>query len=102
MSITHAKAQRYLGWYDRHMEGLARVRFKLCAQRSLFCLAMWEDREPGMAQVYRIPGLLFDGTIPEGVGLIVCRGVVLDKMLYGTPACPCRRCERVHLGSAVL
>lgn len=41
------------------------------------------------ASVYRIQGLGYDGTLPNGVGLIVKNGRVVGKMVYGTPACQC-------------
>ncbi|KAM7203299.1 hypothetical protein V8F33_002290 [Rhypophila sp. PSN 637] len=102
MSITHHEAQWYLDRYDRKVESLCRVRCKFCAQRSLFRLVLWKDPVPEVTQVYRIPGLLFDETIPEGVGLVVTRGAPVGKMLYGTPACACHKSERVNFGPAIL
>lgn len=102
MTITHAEAQWYADKYSRDMECLGRVRCKFCAQRSLFRLTLWENPKLESAQLYRIPGLLFDETIPDGVGLVVCEGLVTGKMIYGTPSCKCHRSERVNLGCAVL
>lgn len=102
MSITHAEAQYYLDRYSRDMNGLGRIRCKFCGQRSLFRLSLWEDPRPEATQVYRIPGLLFDETISEGVGLVVTRGVLIGKMSYGTPSCDCCRSERLYLGPATV
>ncbi|CAM1504591.1 Fc.00g021820.m01.CDS01 [Cosmosporella sp. VM-42] len=99
MALTQAEAKWYVDRYGRDMEGLGRVRCKFCAQRSLFRLTLWEKPEVESTQVYRIPGLLFDETIPDGVGLVVRDGAVIGKMTSGTPACDCRRSERVNLGS---
>ncbi|KAE9365596.1 hypothetical protein N431DRAFT_488713 [Stipitochalara longipes BDJ] len=42
------------------------------------------------AEVYRIQGLGYEGTLPDGVGLVVKNGRVVGKMVYGTPACQCQ------------
>jgi hypothetical protein len=86
-------------WYGERMGGLARIRCKFCAHRSLFRLTAWEEPKPEIAQVYRIPGLLYDETVPEGVGLVFCKKRILGKMTYGTPACECHRSELVEVGS---
>ena len=42
------------------------------------------------ASVYRIQGLGYEGTLPNGVGLVVKNGRIVGKMVYGTPACECQ------------
>lgn len=49
------------------------------------------------ARVYRIQGLGYEGTLPDGVGLIVKDGKVVGKMVYGTPACPCEVMRSVNI-----
>ncbi|KAM5361434.1 hypothetical protein ACJZ2D_013124 [Fusarium nematophilum] len=102
LDIAHAQAQWYTDKYGREMDGLCRIRCRSCARRSLSRLTLWDIPKPESAQVHRIPGLLFDETIPEGVGLVICDGVLIGKMMYGTPACECHRLGRVNLGSARL
>jgi hypothetical protein len=93
---------REMNWYwEMHgseLEGIARVRCKFCAGRFVYRLVCWEDPRPEAAQVYRIPGLLFDQTVPEGVCLVVSGTRIIGKMAYGAPACDCHRMESVCLG----
>ena len=102
MSITHAEAKWYRERYGKEMEGLGRIRCKFCGRRALFRLTAWGNPELEATQVYRIPELLFDESVPDGVGLVVCRETVIGKMIYGTPYCDCCRSEKVYLGSATL
>jgi hypothetical protein len=92
-------AAKEVAWYGANMESLARINCKTCSQRSLFRLVVWEAPK-SFAQVYRIPGLLYDETIPEGAGLVIDGKRIIGKMLYGTPACNCRKSEMVEIGSA--
>jgi len=101
MLITNGEARWYLDCYRRNMECLGRIRCKFCAQRSLFRLTIWQEPKLEAPQVYRIPGLLFDETVPDSVGIVICRGLVIGKMVYRTPACGCRRSERVNLRCAM-
>ena len=102
MSITRAEAQWYREMYGKKMESLSRIRCKFCGRRALFRLTVWGDPELEATQVYRIPELLFDESVPDGVGLVVCRGTVIGKVIFGTPYCDCCRSEKVYLGSATL
>ena len=92
------EAEWFLREYERAMEGIGRVSCKICGRRSIFRLTMWEEPTLDLAQVYRIPGLLYDDTIPEGVGIVVEGKRIIGKMMYGTPACDCSRLELVELG----
>jgi hypothetical protein len=93
---------REINWrqemHGSEMEGIARVRCKFCAARFIYRLTCWEEPRPEAAQVYRIPGLFFDLTVPEGVGMVVCGKRIIGKMAFGTPACSCRRMEPVVIG----
>lgn len=92
-------AAKEAAWYGANMEGLARISCKTCSQRSLFRLVAWETPK-SFAQLYRIPGLLYEETIPEGVGLVIDGKRIIGKMQYGTPACNCHKSELVEIGSA--
>jgi hypothetical protein len=90
-------------WYKRKMEGLAVAKCKGCSQEFLFRVTMWDPPTPtpamAAAEMYRIPGLLYDDTVTEGTGLVLCNGRILGKMAYATPACECRITEFVEIKS---
>src|SRR6202000_2838756 len=69
--ITRQEAEWYHNKHGRPMEGVARVRCKFCAQRFIFRLTCWEIPTMDYSQVYRIPGLLYDETVPDGTGLVM-------------------------------
>lgn len=98
LETAAGEADWFLREYGKTMEGIARIRCKICGRRSLCRLTMWEQPTADVAQVYRIAGLLYDDTVPEGVGIVVQDQRVLGKTMYGTPACECRRLEMVDLG----
>jgi len=92
-----------MNWYHqkhgREMDGIARIRCKFkCAGRFVYRLTCWKAPRPEATHVYRIPGLLFDDTVPEGVGIVVCGKRIIGKMAYGTPACSCRHIESPTFG----
>ena len=62
---------------------------------------VWEAPKR-FAQVYRIPGLLYDDSIPEGVGLVIKGKGIIGKMQYGMPACSCHKRELVEIGSTMI
>ncbi|OCL08813.1 hypothetical protein AOQ84DRAFT_33570 [Glonium stellatum] len=76
--------------YLKSLEGvlsdiLAAPCCKTCLKVSLFRMALWEH--PGeSAQVYRIPGLRFRQSLPNGVGLVISAGRIVGRLVYGTPA----------------
>jgi hypothetical protein len=100
LAITSAEAEWYREEYGKYMEGIGRVSCKFCGRRSIFRFTLWEKPAPEVSQVYRIPGLLYDETVPEGVRLVICGQKIIGKMTYGTPACECHRLEIVDLGTA--
>ncbi|KAI0523823.1 hypothetical protein F5B22DRAFT_592148 [Xylaria bambusicola] len=84
-------------WYKTKLEGLAAVKCKGCSRDFLFRATVWDPPSAtAAAEMYRIPGLLYDDTVAEGVGLVVCGGLIVGKMAYGTPACDCRISEFVE------
>ncbi|KAI1131688.1 hypothetical protein F5Y10DRAFT_43742 [Nemania abortiva] len=87
-------------WYKKKLEGLAAVECKGCSQSFLFRATVWDPPTvTAAAEMYRIPGLLYDDTIAEGTGLMVCEGKIIGKMAYATPACECRNSEFVEIKS---
>jgi hypothetical protein len=92
------EAQWFIREYGKPMEGIGRVCCMFCGKRSIFRLTLWEAPEPDFARVYRIPGLVYDDSVPEGVGMVVLGKRVIGKLMYGTPACDCKRMEFVELG----
>jgi hypothetical protein len=75
----------------------------LCWVRCAGCFALFPirlDLRPSAkanARVYRIPGLEYWGTIPNGVGLVIQEGRVVGRMLYGGSTCVCRMPEMVEI-----
>ncbi|TGJ83605.1 hypothetical protein E0Z10_g5188 [Xylaria hypoxylon] len=88
-------------WYKKKLEGLAAVKCKGCSRDFLFRATVWDHSAlaAAAAELYRIPGLLYDDTIVEGTGLVVCEGRIVGKMAYATPACECRISEFVEIKS---
>ncbi|KAF5672733.1 hypothetical protein FDENT_10535 [Fusarium denticulatum] len=102
LELAAGEADWFLREYETPMEGISQIRCKICGRRSVFRLVMWGEPTPDVAQVYRIPGLLYDENIPDGIGIVVEHDRILGKMIYGTPACVCSKFEFVELGSANL
>ncbi|KAI0910731.1 hypothetical protein F4823DRAFT_344956 [Ustulina deusta] len=88
-------------WYKKKLEGLAAVKCKGCSRDFIFRVTVWDPPTlaTAAAEMYRVPGLLYDDTIAEGVGLVVCEGKIVGKMAYATPACECRISELVEIKS---
>ncbi|KAG4255594.1 hypothetical protein FPRO03_04543 [Fusarium proliferatum] len=102
LELAAGEADWFLREYSTPMEGISQIRCKICGRRSVFRLVMWGEPTPDVAQVYRIPGLLYDENVPDGIGIVVERDMIIGKMIYGTPACGCCKFEFVELGSATL
>jgi len=98
LEAASGEAQWFVREYGRSMEGIGQVFCIACGMRSIFRLTVWEPPPPEAATVYRIPGLVYDDAVPEGVGMVVLGKRVVGKMMYGTPACECKRMEFVELG----
>ncbi|KAF7555485.1 hypothetical protein G7Z17_g2171 [Cylindrodendrum hubeiense] len=102
LELAAGEADWYLREYGKAMEGIGRVSCKICGWRSIFRLTMWEEPTPDIAQVYRISGLLYDDSVPDGVGIVMEGKRIIGKMMYGTPACECSQLELVEMGSVKL
>ncbi|CAH0050247.1 unnamed protein product [Clonostachys solani] len=98
LDMAAGEAGWFLREYGKAMEGIGQVSCKICGRRSIFRITAWEELKPDAAQVYRIPGLLYDDTVPGGVGIVVQENRILGKTMYATPACACGRLETVELG----
>jgi hypothetical protein len=89
-------------FYGKDREGLARVRCRGCDETFVYRVMAWEDIVTAHAkgrslELYRIPGLLYDDTVPGGVGILVMSGRIVGRASYATPACDCRVSEVVEL-----
>ncbi|KAJ4037747.1 hypothetical protein NW761_006203 [Fusarium oxysporum] len=102
LELAAGEADWFLREYGTPMEGISQIRCKICGRWSVFRLVMWGEPTPDVAQIYRIPGLLYDENVPDGIGIVVERDRIIGKMIYGTPACRCCQSEFVKLGSANL
>ncbi|KAG5806807.1 hypothetical protein H9Q74_008960 [Fusarium xylarioides] len=102
LELAAGEADWFLREYGIPMEGVSQIRCKICGRRSLFRLVMWGEPTPDVAQVYRIPGLLYDENIPDGIGMVMERDRIIGEMIYGTPACGCSKSELVEIGPAKL
>lgn len=47
--------------------------------------------------VYRIPGLEFQHSYPNGMGIVLKGGLVVGRMAWATPACECSIFEKVRI-----
>ncbi len=48
-------------------------------------------------KLYRIPGLQYTVSYPNGVGLIISNNRIVGRMMFGTPACDCKLMEIVEI-----
>jgi hypothetical protein len=48
-------------------------------------------------RLYRIPGLGYAETVEDGVGLMMHKGRIMGRMLYGPPDCGCQLREKVEI-----
>jgi hypothetical protein len=60
-----------------------------CYRSTLLRLNLRDNAAVG-DKVYRIPGLSFAETLKGGVGLVICGGRIIERMLYGLPTCTCQ------------
>lgn len=69
---------------------ICKVRCPECRRIALFRLDLRETGGVGQ-KVYRIPGVAYEGSIKDGVGLVIDnQGRITGRMFYGPPACDCR------------
>ena len=67
-----------------------------CHESALQRVALWQAPK-GQAKLYRIPGLSFWRTLPNGVGLVMDGTKTVGRMIYGTPTCGCHNLELVEV-----
>lgn len=69
-----------------------------CHETNVFRVASFVNLvELRHAKAYRITGLKYDMTDRDGVALLERDGRVVGRMIWATPACPCRSTEMVKL-----
>ena len=84
------------------LDRLAQVRCP-CGRRYLFRLVCWDPSKLASAELYRIPGLFFDASVENGVGIVMSGEERIGYMLFGTPACDCGpNLRRVYIGPEFL
>lgn len=77
-------------------EPICRVRCVACSACSLLRLDLRGTAALG-AKVFWIPGLTYDYTVEDGVGLVLHEGRIVGRMLCGTTSCGCRVPETVKI-----
>ncbi len=89
------------GYADR--ENLVTVLCPTCRQLQVFRASMY--RSPSHvrgASMYRIPGLDYRFSHKDGIAIMVKEGVIVGRLLWATPACPCIDLVSVKLEMPVL
>jgi hypothetical protein len=77
---------------------LAAIKCSVCCERSLFRINFYLSKkliqrrlmETELLKLYRIPGLCYQKTMKDGVGLLLWDRRIIGRMIYGTYACNCR------------
>ena len=92
LNYTAVMEKRFFA--DKH--ALVIVRCPTCCEKSLQRVALWHALK-GQARVYRIPGLGFWRSLPNGVGLVMEGTKVIGRMIYGIPSCGCHNLELVEI-----
>lgn len=81
-----------------HWQAIIEAMCPACHDSFLFRAALYESpTEVRGAVAYRIPGLQYHLTRPEGVGLLVKNGKIVGRMAWACPTCPCHQREMVKL-----
>jgi hypothetical protein len=97
LSRIFSEIEWYRIQYGSTPDGVAQVRCENCRRPSLFRFLCWAEPYRGITEVFRIPRLLYDETIPQGVGFIITNGVTIGEMSYGTLACRCHRLKIIEI-----
>ena len=75
---------------------IAVVKCPGCERSFVFRIYLYKDKLPN-AQLFRIQGLGYEGSLPNGVGLVISERKIVGKMVYGTPACECEVLQTVEI-----
>lgn len=107
LNMAYGEVNWYLKVHGKAMEVLVQVQCSCMGRRYLFRLTCWAPPTPkSVTRIYRIPGLLFDETVRDGVGIVLSDGKIIGKMSYGPPACEAcegqSRMMLIKLGSTSL
>lgn len=75
---------------------ICKVRCPSCQKVTLFVLDLRENGKVG-DKVYRIPGLVYAGSVENGVGLVLDGERITGRMFHGPPACECLLTETIEI-----
>ncbi|KAF2810738.1 uncharacterized protein BDZ99DRAFT_288057 [Mytilinidion resinicola] len=67
-----------------------------CDKRSAFRATTWQNPTT-QAQLFFIPGLAYQYSVPNGMGIIVENEEILGRVRFGVPACNCNHSAAVKL-----
>lgn len=69
-----------------------------CGQTSAFRIGSFVRKQQLLGtKAFRIPGLKYDMSLPNGMALLEKDGRIIGRMLWATPACPCHVTHDVKL-----
>jgi hypothetical protein len=92
LSLLHLSRQLC----DSSEHALAFISCPTCHIKSMFRVDVWQM--PGaQAQLYLVPGLGYQYSVPGGTGLVVENGEIVGRVRFGAPACRCRCRDVVEL-----
>ena len=78
----------------RSRESVCKVKCTICGLAYLIRLYIWS--QPGEnAYLYRIPGLRYEYSMPDGVGLVLENHRIIGRMRLGVKNCDCCKVEQV-------
>jgi hypothetical protein len=96
LSLDENDAKWYKEYYGRDIYGIAQMRCKSCGHRSLYEMVLWSS-ENGEAELFRIPGLIYEEALNDSVGLVVENGLIIGKLQYATGACERQETELIDI-----
>jgi hypothetical protein len=99
--VTRLTRSRHIARHRRDRgvvsgEPICEVRCPKCRTVSPFRLDLRVTGQLG-DKLYRIPGLGYSESVEDGVGLVINKGRITGRMLYGPPACGCQLPEKVEI-----
>jgi hypothetical protein len=92
-------AARYGTIHCHDYNHLLSVTYGGCGRASVFRTGAFvrETADLVGATAYRVPGLQYLMSLPGGMALLEKDGRIIGRMVWATPACPCRQTEVVRL-----
>lgn len=92
MSYAHDPLER-AGLYD---DTIGAVRCSGCKGTFLYRFHILKGAGDNV-QLYRIDGLEYSSTMPNGIGLLISDEQIVGRMISGTPACKCKIVKTVRI-----